>query len=197
MDVTGDDTALVCVDDRSRFTRFSLGTGEFIDGYRVDGELISTYRIVSSDHFALAVEAELGEEIYVYCFEQKRTIALRGHQSSVQSLACSYTNSHKVISGSLDDVKLWTLPSIDSLRGNVEGLAPSGKLTIECNATFVGHTDAVLSVAFCEDERWIVSGSRDGSVRFWDPIDGRLVLLLYGGAEGDGGKLDVNVPLMS
>jgi len=65
-------------------------------------------------------------------------------------------------------------------------LASDVQLVIECDASFIGHTGSVSTVAFSPDERWIVSGSTDGSVRFWDPTDETLVLLLYGG-EGSRG----------
>src|SRR4051794_26867585 len=32
---------------------------------------------------------------------------------------------------------------------------------------FTGHTDLVTRVLFTHDGRWLISGSWDGSVRFW------------------------------
>ena len=193
IDVTRDDTQLVGVGG-PHITRWSLDTGEFIDDYPVsDMELESVSNLflelvaISSDgRFALA--AGVNDVTYVWCFEGRSLGSiLKGHGNFPLSLACSYANPHKAISGSYDDtVKLWTLPSTESLRGDVKGLAPSDELAIECDATFIGHRGGVCSVAFSPDERWIVSGSSDGSVRFWDSTDETLVLLLYGG-EGKGG----------
>jgi len=35
---------------------------------------------------------------------------------------------------------------------------------------FVGHTKDVLSVAFSTDNRQIVSGSRDNSIKLWNTL---------------------------
>src|SRR5262249_17174874 len=46
--------------------------------------------------------------------------------------------------------------------------------------TFVGqegtrHTGTVVDVAFSPDGKWIVSGSRDGTVKLWDAADGQVL----------------------
>ncbi|EAU89183.1 transcriptional repressor [Coprinopsis cinerea okayama7 len=38
----------------------------------------------------------------------------------------------------------------------------------KCTSTFVGHKDYVLSVAVSGDGQWVVSGSKDRGVQFWD-----------------------------
>jgi len=49
-----------------------------------------------------------------------------------------------------------------------------------CRTTFAGHKDFVLSVATSPDGRWVVSGSRDGTVQFWNPFDGQPQFMLRG-----------------
>jgi general transcriptional corepressor TUP1 len=49
-----------------------------------------------------------------------------------------------------------------------------------CTSTLVGHRDYVLSAAFSTDGKWILSGSKDRSVQFWDPNSGVLHLMLQG-----------------
>ncbi len=39
----------------------------------------------------------------------------------------------------------------------------------------MGHSDAVLSVAFSPDGRFIVSGSDDGTIKFWDVKTGKEI----------------------
>ena len=39
----------------------------------------------------------------------------------------------------------------------------------KCRHTFQGHKDFVLSVVFAPQGTWLISGSKDRSVQFWDP----------------------------
>lgn len=39
----------------------------------------------------------------------------------------------------------------------------------KCKFTFKGHNDFVLSVAFAPQGNWLISGSKDRSVQFWEP----------------------------
>ncbi len=48
---------------------------------------------------------------------------------------------------------------------------------------FSGHGDWVLSVAFSPDKAQIVSGSLDGTIRFWDVGTGEQIMLLDHGYE--------------
>lgn len=46
--------------------------------------------------------------------------------------------------------------------------------------TLAGHRDAVTCCAFTPDGRRFVSGGNDGTVRVWDPADGRQISVLRG-----------------
>ena len=59
------------------------------------------------------------------------------------------------------------------VKGNVDGVVlniffvqPSGTTT----RRFIGHTKDVLSVAFSADNRQIVSGSRDKTIKLWNTL---------------------------
>jgi glucose repression regulatory protein TUP1 len=43
-----------------------------------------------------------------------------------------------------------------------------------------GGQDFVLSVAFSPDGNWLISGSKDRSVQFWDPRSASTHLMLQG-----------------
>ncbi len=52
--------------------------------------------------------------------------------------------------------------------GSGSGGGGSGGGGSQCTMNFVGHKDYVLSVAVSHDGKWVVSGSKDRGVQFWD-----------------------------
>ena len=50
---------------------------------------------------------------------------------------------------------------------------------------FIGHTSDVWAVAASPDSRWLVSGSRDQTVRLWEIETGRLLLSIFQGTDGE------------
>ncbi|KAF2756076.1 WD40 repeat-like protein [Pseudovirgaria hyperparasitica] len=98
-----------------------------------------------------------------------------GHKDSVYSVAFA-PNGHQLVSGSLDKtIKMWDL-SQPAPRLMQHAARPSGK----CTRTFEGHKDFVLSVAETPDGAWVLSGSKDRGVQFWDPNTGVAQLMLQG-----------------
>ncbi|EEB09699.1 transcriptional corepressor Tup12 [Schizosaccharomyces japonicus yFS275] len=88
---------------------------------------------------------------------------LVGHQESVYSVAFS-PDGLTLASGSLDNtIKLWELQSAAGVPTNA--IKPGGI----CKKTFTGHKNYILSVALSPDGKWIVSGSKDRTVQFWNP----------------------------
>ncbi|KAJ7281959.1 chromatin associated protein [Mycena rebaudengoi] len=84
---------------------------------------------------------------------------LRGHQDSVYSVVFT-RDGHGIVSGSLDNtLKYWDLR---------DGKARKGGKPSPCTMNFTGHKDYVLSVAVSHDAQWVVSGSKDRGVQFWD-----------------------------
>lgn len=96
-----------------------------------------------------------------------------GHKDSVYSVAFS-PNGKDLVSGSLDrTIKMWEL---STPRGGGNAGPKGGK----CVKTFEGHRDFVLSVALTPDANWVLSGSKDRGVQFWDPRTGTTQLMLQG-----------------
>lgn len=113
-----------------------------------------------------------------------------GHKDSVYSVAFS-PNGRELVSGSLDKtIKMWEL---SAPRGvNQQPPLKGGR----CTKTFEGHRvsflktitdvllnnlqDFVLSVALTPDNQWVLSGSKDRGVQFWDPRTGQTQLMLQG-----------------
>lgn len=100
-----------------------------------------------------------------------------GHQDSVYSVAFS-PSGRELVSGSLDrTIKMWELsPPMPRGVGTVGGVKNTG----HCIRTFEGHNDFVLSVALTPDGAWVLSGSKDRGVQFWDPVTGVTQLHLQG-----------------
>ncbi|CCL98754.1 uncharacterized protein FIBRA_00759 [Fibroporia radiculosa] len=105
---------------------------------------------------------------------------LKGHRDSVYSVA--FTPDGKgLVSGSLDKtLKYWDLRPIlrnrdgpgSIAQGNStaakNGVKDGGEKGSQCTMNFTGHKDYVLSVAVSHDGQWVVSGSKDRGVQFWD-----------------------------
>ncbi|KAJ9080183.1 transcription repressor [Entomophthora muscae] len=99
---------------------------------------------------------------------------LEGHKDSVYSVAFS-ADGKTLCSGSLDKtLKLWELSSLN------RGATPGQKGGSTCRNTFVGHKDFVLSVACSPCGNWVVSGSKDRGVQFWDPRTAQTQFMLQG-----------------
>ncbi|KIM91688.1 hypothetical protein PILCRDRAFT_57890 [Piloderma croceum F 1598] len=114
---------------------------------------------------------------------------LRGHRDSVYSVA--FTPDGKgLVSGSLDKtLKYWDVTGLISVKGRKEGANNSsngsggltnGKKDSDCVMNFTGHKDYVLSVAVSHDGQWVVSGSKDRGVQFWDSHTAIVQFMLQG-----------------
>ncbi|KZP08616.1 WD40 repeat-like protein [Athelia psychrophila] len=112
---------------------------------------------------------------------------LPGHKDSVYSVA--FTPDGKgLVSGSLDKtLKYWDVSGLvaqvkakKNIGGTVVGLADGEEGQSQCTMDFTGHTDFVLAVAVSHDGRWVVSGSKDRGVRFWDSRTAIVQCMLQG-----------------
>ncbi|KAG9325061.1 hypothetical protein KVV02_008533 [Mortierella alpina] len=98
---------------------------------------------------------------------------LEGHKDSVYSVAFA-PDGKSLVSGSLDrTLKSWDLTMLGRSGQN-------GSRGVICKATFNGHKDFVLSVAVSPDGKWVVSGSKDRGVQFWDPNSTAVQFMLQG-----------------
>ncbi|PVU85755.1 hypothetical protein BB559_006835 [Furculomyces boomerangus] len=96
-----------------------------------------------------------------------------GHKDSVYAVSFS-PDGRYLLSGSLDkSLKIWELLSRPGPNGRPQGRSI-------CKTTLNGHKDFVLSVAYSPDGNWIVSGSKDRCVKFWDPRNAQTQCMLQG-----------------
>ncbi|RDB30834.1 Transcriptional repressor rco-1 [Hypsizygus marmoreus] len=123
---------------------------------------------------------------------------LRGHRDSVYSVA--FTPDGKgLVSGSLDKtLKYWDVSGLmtGGVKGRKEGTNGAGPVNgpgapgavvrkdgdkgSQCTMNFTGHKDYVLSVAVSHDGQWVVSGSKDRGVQFWDSRTAIVQCMLQG-----------------
>ncbi|KAJ7659332.1 chromatin associated protein [Mycena polygramma] len=102
---------------------------------------------------------------------------LRGHQNSVHSVVFTRDGSG-LVSGALDNtIRVWDL-SYRGKGGAGAGVGAGKGGGVPCTV-FVGHKDYVLSVGISRDAQWIVSGSKDRGVHFWD-ANGVVQCMLQG-----------------
>ena len=127
---------------------------------------------------------------------------LRGHGDWVRSVAFT-PDGRGLISGSADKkVKRWDLTSFLECDAHMEPLPPAtssvpipasapgpsatvpakegGERGSICTLTFDGHKDCMRSVAVSHDGEWVVSGSDDESVLFWDARNAQAQFSLHG-----------------
>ncbi|TFK37981.1 WD40-repeat-containing domain protein [Crucibulum laeve] len=105
---------------------------------------------------------------------------MRGHRDSVYSVA--FTPDGKgLVSGSLDKtLKYWDISGVTESVGRGVKREGDRPPISPCVTDFVGHKDYVLSVAVSPDGRWVVSGSKDRCVHFWDSHTSQLQFMLQG-----------------
>ncbi|KAJ7726711.1 chromatin associated protein [Mycena maculata] len=100
---------------------------------------------------------------------------LRGHRDSVYSVVFT-PDGRGIVSGSLDKtLKYWDVSGLGTSKvakkeggGNGNGKDTAVEKVGQCTMNFAGHKDYVLSVAVSHDGQWVVSGSKDRGVQFWD-----------------------------
>ena len=98
---------------------------------------------------------------------------LRGHGDSVQSVAFTPDGKGLVSCSRDKTLKYWEFSAALSDAYGTGGQFSKRVLD------FTGHRDDVTSVAISHDGQWIVSGSHDRGVQFWDR-HGRTHLMLQG-----------------
>ncbi|KAG0658800.1 general transcription repressor [Monosporozyma unispora] len=155
--VTGTCTLTLSIEDGVTTVAVSPGAGKYIAA----GSLDRAVRVWDSDTGFLVERLDSENELN------------NGHKDSVYSVVFT-RDGNGVISGSLDrSVKLWNLASMNHANTTTRG-------TSNCEVTYMGHKDFVLSLTTSENDEYILSGSKDRGVIFWDTQSGNSLLMLQG-----------------
>lgn len=156
---TGQCSLTLSIEDGVTTVAVSPGEGKFIAA----GSLDRTLRVWDSETGFLVERLDSENELGT------------GHKDSVYSVVFT-RDGQGVVSGSLDrSVKLWNLHNTGSSSKN-----DSKPTAATCEVTYTGHKDFVLSVATTQNDKYILSGSKDRGVLFWDTQSGNPLLMLQG-----------------
>lgn len=156
---TGQCSLTLSIEDGVTTVAVSLGDGKFIAA----GSLDRAVRVWDAETGFLVERLDSENELGT------------GHKDSVYSVVFT-RDGHGVVSGSLDrSVKLWNLSNGQNHTNSETKPAPG-----TCEVTYTGHKDFVLSVATTRNDEYILSGSKDRGVLFWDTKSGNPLLMLQG-----------------
>ncbi|KIL58718.1 hypothetical protein M378DRAFT_15344 [Amanita muscaria Koide BX008] len=100
-------------------------------------------------------------------------VAATGGSSGSSSSSASSTSNGAT---SANGTKKVTGPGTPGQQVVVKG----EKIPSPCTMNFTGHKDYVLSVAVSHDGQWVVSGSKDRGVQFWDARSAVVQCMLQG-----------------
>jgi len=137
-----------------------------------DPELVLCVAVSPDDRF-VAAGSEDGV-VHIWDVVTRTLIdCLRGDGGSVYSVA--FTPDGKgLMSCSFENIfEYWEFST------TLSGTHETGRQFSKCMQDFRGHGGPVYSMAISHDGRWIVSGSQDCGVQFWDR-HGRTHLMLQG-----------------
>lgn len=147
-------------------------TGQLVETF--DGHSDSVYSVSFSPDGTLLATGSLDQTVLVpippvlgsLLWNEKRHVM--GHATGCQVCALFLARhgslpgrtsgrSSRRLTARWFQVRLWDTSNVGKRSGN------------KCKFTFKGHKDFVLSVAFAPLGTWLISGSKDRSVQFWDP----------------------------
>lgn len=156
-------------DARSGQCKKIFGSGKAEHGGPLDG--VTSVALSPHGGHRLA-SGSLDKVVRIWDTETGQLLArFDGHSDSVYSVAFS-PDGRQLVSGSFDrTIMLW------DVGGDAQAMKQA---SARPRMVFQGHRSLVLSVAYTPDGRYLVSGSKDRSMRFWDPRSTRSELTLTG-----------------
>uniref|UniRef100_A0A7S1HJV2 Transcriptional repressor Tup1 N-terminal domain-containing protein n=4 Tax=Hemiselmis andersenii TaxID=464988 RepID=A0A7S1HJV2_HEMAN len=162
VDYSTDGRYVVSGSGDKRAKLWDVSSGECVRTYGDDdgGPMDGVTSVALSPDGRLIAAGSLDRTVRVWDCETGTCLErFEGHSDSVYAVAFAPDGKY-LATGSLDkSLKLWDISAAGTR-------APGG--VSKCRYTFEGHKDFVLSVAFAPQDTWLISGSKDRSVQFWD-----------------------------
>ncbi|KAF8490580.1 hypothetical protein JB92DRAFT_3008675 [Gautieria morchelliformis] len=204
LDFSHDGSLIVSGSDDSTVRIWDMETGEhkmlsIMTPSDIDGRVSGVSSVAISPDGHLVAAGYYDATVRLWDIQTGQLLNhLMGHSSQILSVAFT-PDGNGLISGSMSgEVKRWDLglllrtvqrgaPLKQSYEVDGEGVGSPAKEESGQNegvyvwmVEFIGHTRGVRSVAVSHDNQWVVSGSYDRSVRFWDLRTGEAQLVLHG-----------------
>ena len=136
----------------------------------LDRHIYSVFSVAFSSDNKLILSGSYDRSIKIWDAERGECLkTLEGHSDWVRSVAFSSDNK-LILSGNYDkSIKIWDVETLgwDALPHSKPKLIPQVE-TGECLKTLEGHYNYVRYVAFSSDNKLILSGSRDSSIKIWN-----------------------------
>lgn len=102
---------------------------------------------------------------------------LRAHTGPVNAVAFNPSGSQLASGGRDGSVRIWNLSALPPPN------SPASPLQDPLQFSLLGHQNVVLDVIFSPDGSRVFSASADGTLRMWDPANGRPIATLRTGRD--------------
>jgi len=183
IDVSNDNSLIASCSEDMTVKIWAFTNGLCLNTFKANGGLTS---VKMSPDFRLVAASCLDNCAYIWDVATGQlTASLKGASNSIYGLSFMERGT-QIVAGDLDNaIMIWDIIRFyDAVNEPYNKSLFSTKWSMNNHKTLLGHSDFVLDVTATCDDRWILSGSKDESLRFWDPNTGKCSTILQGHKDG-------------